>query len=143
MKNITVGILMMIPVILAQAGQPKNTIANRQDQPVKKSDPVEVYYVHMERRCATCQAVEEVTKTLLDEKYTEEIKSGKLVFRSVNFEEKANKPIIQKLKVSGQALLLVSKKERIDLTDKGFLYARTEPDKLKAALISNIDRLIK
>lgn len=110
---------------------------------VKKSNPTEVYYFHMTRRCVTCQAVESVTEEALKENFAEAMKKGDLTFKSVNLEDKENKSLIKKMKVSGQSLLIVNGDEKIDITDKGFLYAKNDPDKLKAEVKGTIEKFLK
>lgn len=110
---------------------------------VKPSTPTEVYYFHMTRRCVTCQAVETVTQEALKEYFPEALAKGGLVFKSVNLEDKENKQLVKKMKVSGQSLLVVSGSDRIDITDKGFLYAKNEPDKLKAEVKSTVGKFLK
>lgn len=98
---------------------------------------IEVYYFHFERRCATCNAVEEVSKQAI-------IKYGDAVrFYSVNLDEKDGEAIGNRLKVSGQSLLIVNKKDKVNLTNEGFMYARNNPDKLTKLLQEKIDKMIK
>lgn len=110
---------------------------------VKKSDPVEVYYFHMTRRCVTCQTVERVAEEAVKENFKDAIAKGEVSFKSVNLEDKANKALMKKLKVGGQSLLIVSGSEKIDITDKGFLYAVNEPEKLKGEIKSHVEQFLK
>ena len=50
-----------------------------------------MYYFHYERRCATCQAVEDESAKALNELYPEKVKSGEMTFLSVNIEDETNK----------------------------------------------------
>jgi hypothetical protein len=104
---------------------------------------VEVYYFHYSRRCATCNAVENETQKALDEYFKEELDNGSLVFLSVNVEEESNITLVELYQISGQALILVSGDEKIDLTDKAFLNALTKPEKLRKAVKESIDKLTK
>ena len=49
---------------------------------------------------------------------------------------------IQKAKAEGQRLLIISGNNRIDLTDVAFMYARNNPEKLKAEIKKTIDTLL-
>jgi len=91
-------------------------------------------YFHAKRRCATCEAVEAVTKEALKEYYKGEIK-----FYSINREE--DKELAKKYNIEWQALIIVKGDEIINLTNDAFLNARTNPDKLKAKLKSTIDQM--
>jgi hypothetical protein len=91
---------------------------------------VEVYYFHNTRRCATCNAVEDVTLETLKTSYAPQMESGELTFRSLNIEDDANEALARKLNVSGQTLLIVKDGKKKDLTNDAFLYARSKPEKL-------------
>jgi hypothetical protein len=92
---------------------------------------VEVYYFHNTRRCATCQAVESVTKETLEEFYPEQMKNGEIIFQSLNIEEDENEVLARELDISGQTLLFIKDGEKKDLTNDAFMHARSNPDKLK------------
>ena len=104
---------------------------------------VEVYYFHFTRRCMTCNNVEKVSKEALQQQYAEKVKSGEIVFKSVNLDEKEGEAVGAKLKVEGQALLIVSGDKKVDLTEKGFMYANNSPEKLKAEIKKVIDEMLK
>jgi len=103
---------------------------------------VEVYYFHYSRRCATCNAVEEVSKKTISESFASQFKKREITFKSVNLDEKSSDALAKKCKAEGQALLIVSNGKRVDLTDKAFMYARTSPEKLKAEIKKTIDSLL-
>jgi hypothetical protein len=103
----------------------------------------EVYYFHYTRRCVTCNAVEEVTKKTLEALYSKQLKAGVITFKSINLDEATGNAIGEKLSISGQTLLIVGSGKSVDLTSEAFLTARSNPEKLKASLRSNIDTLIK
>lgn len=95
---------------------------------------IQVLYFHQTRRCATCQAVEEVTKTTVTEEYGKEV-----TFKSINLEKE--KELAKKYGVHGQSLLVVKGKEKYNLTNVGFMYARNQPQRLKSKLITTIKSL--
>jgi predicted membrane-bound dolichyl-phosphate-mannose-protein mannosyltransferase len=102
---------------------------------------IEVYYFHNTRRCATCQAVEAVTKRTLEENYPEQMKDGMIAFQSLNIEEDVNEPLARELHVSGQTLLFVKDGKKKDLTNDAFMYARTNPEKFQEKIIETLDNL--
>jgi hypothetical protein len=104
---------------------------------------IEVYYFHFTRRCMTCNNVEKVSKEAVEQQYADKVKAGELTFKSINLDEKDGEAIGAKLKVEGQTLLIVSGDKRVDLTDKGFLYANNSPEKLKAEIKKAIDGMLK
>lgn len=99
--------------------------------------PVKAYYFHATRRCATCEAVEAVTKEALQEYY-----GDKVTFESINREENKDNPLVSKYEISGQTLLIIKGDEKIDLTNEAFLNARTNPEKFKTKLKSTIDAMM-
>src|SRR5690554_805153 len=72
---------------------------------------VKAYYFHATRRCATCQAVEEVSKEAIKEYY-----GDKVTFESINRDEEKDNPLMTKHKVNGQTLLIVNGNKEVDLT---------------------------
>lgn len=104
---------------------------------------VEVYYFHFTRRCTTCNNVEKVSKEAVEKQYPDKVKSGDIFFKSINLDEKDGEAIGKKLKVEGQTLLIVSGDKRMDLTDKGFMYANNSPEKLTAEIKKAIDEMLK
>ncbi len=104
---------------------------------------IEVYYFHFTRRCMTCTNVEKVSKEAVEQQYAEKVKSGEITFTSVNLDEKEGETLGAKLKVEGQALLIISGEKKVDLTDKGFLYANNSPEKLKAEIKKVVDEMLK
>lgn len=109
---------------------------------VNAGDKVEVFYFHLTRRCVTCQAVENESRNAIESLYPEQVKKGTVSFTSVNIELEGSKAVAERCKVTGQTLLVLSGDVRVDLTDKGFMYATTSPDKLKAEIKNAIDPLL-
>jgi len=107
------------------------------------AEKVEVIYFHFSRRCVTCLAVESKTREALIALYPEEFSAGKITFASVNLEEDKNREIIDRVKATGQALLVISGNESKDLTAEAFLYATSNYGKLKEAIKKAVDPLIK
>ena len=107
-----------------------------------KSAKVEVYYFHFTRRCVTCQAVETESQKAIAALYPKEIKAGKIKFLGVNLDDKGSEVLAAKCKAEGQALLVISGNKRIDLTEKGFMYAHSKPESLKEELKKTIDPLL-
>jgi hypothetical protein len=97
---------------------------------------IEVYYFHYSRRCVTCQAVEAVAQDALIDFY-----EGRIALKSVNLDDKANSDLAKKLGVKGQSLLIVKGDKKIDLTNEGFLNARSNPDKFASKIKESIDAL--
>ena len=98
---------------------------------------IKAYYFHNATRCVTCKTVEAEAKTDLKELY-----GDKVSFQSLNLEEKSTQEHAKKLKVSGQTLLVVNGEKQVNLTNEGFLYAVTNPDKFKKIIKEKVDPLM-
>jgi thiol-disulfide isomerase/thioredoxin len=104
---------------------------------VSTANKVEAYYFHNTARCVTCKTVEAEAKADLENLY-----GSQVTFKALNLEDDANKAIAKKLEVSGQTLLLVKGDQKINLTNEGFLYAVTNPTKLKSIIKEKVDGLL-
>jgi len=140
MKNLKSHWFLLIAVatLFPAAGMNAQKSTKKPENPAK----IEVIYFHYTRRCLTCNAVEAETLKALETLYQSQYKSGKITFKSVNLDEKDSKAIAEKCKAEGQALIIISGKKRFDLTETGFMYARSNPEKLKAELKKAIDFLL-
>jgi len=146
MKKYLPLIIIAVVVVVAAAALSgfRSGAHDAEDKTVFTSgEKVEVLYFHLTRRCVTCQAVENVTRDAVHELYADEISSGKLVFRSLNLDDKSSAADAERVKATGQSLLIVSGDTRIDLTSEGFMYARNKPEKLREELKKAIDPLLK
>lgn len=103
---------------------------------------LQVYYFHFTKRCATCNAVENETKVALEMYYADQVKEGNVAFTSLNLEEEDGKKMAEQLKVTGQTLLLVQGDQMVNLTNEGFMNARTNNGKFHEILKSNIDKML-
>jgi hypothetical protein len=134
-------IIQLLFTLLLLSGMDSSCQAQKEEQKaqdVVQKATVEVYYFHYTRRCPTCLAVEEETKKAVAELY-----AGKVSFASFNLDEAEGQKKGEAVGVSGQTLLIVKGKDKIDLTNEGFLYAKTNPEELKKILSEKIDPLLK
>ena len=137
-KHISIIILAVIisSFFSANSQTPKAT------KVIAKPSKVEVYYFHYTRRCVTCQAVETETQKSILALYPLQAKKGLITFKSINLDDKSSEAIAAKCKAEGQSLLITSYNKRVDLTDKAFMYAKSNPAKLKAELKKIIDPML-
>jgi len=103
---------------------------------------IRVYYFHNTMRCPTCNAVENETKVALEMFYEDNMKTGTIDFTSLNLEEDEGEKMAESLRVSGQTLLIVKGETHVNLTNEGFMNARTNPDKFHEILKTQIDKLL-
>ncbi|MFH2055072.1 MAG: nitrophenyl compound nitroreductase subunit ArsF family protein [bacterium] len=85
---------------------------------VDVADQSVVTYFHGDVRCATCKKLEAYSHEAIVEGFSDELKSGSLVWRTVNYDEDANKHYIDDYKLYTKALI-VSKMS--DSTEVGWV----------------------
>ena len=137
MKALFLNLSILALLITSISCNTVNGKEEKKESEVIKSDKVEAIYFHATRRCATCQAVEEVAKSYIAENYTD-----KVSFISVNREEEQNAKLIEKYEITGQTLLIVNGDKVVNLTIDAFMNARSNPDKLKELIKSTIDTFL-
>ena len=69
-------------------------------------EKVEVYHFHATRQCYTCKTVGAYAEETVNTYFADELKSGKLVFASVNIELPENKALADKYEAKGSSLLI-------------------------------------
>jgi len=109
---------------------------------VANSANVEVYYFHTTIRCVTCKTVEAEARKNVELLYADKVKAGNISFTSLNLEEATGRAMGEKLGVNSQTLLIVNGDQRINITNEGFLYAVSQPQKFAEIMKSKIDPLL-
>jgi len=117
-----------------------NAQESQQDEKsIQKSsaDKVQVYYFHGTRRCATCKAVGQVSKELVESKYGD---NDKVEFVEIDYDVSGNEELVEKFEVTSSGLYVYNGEDDINLTSFAFQYAKTDPEKLRKRLIKLIDK---
>jgi len=137
MKNLKLlfFVLPLICISIACATETNDQNEQKEDPAVEQTE-VSVYYFHFERRCATCKAVESVSKEAISDLYGDKVK-----FNALNLDDEEGKKTAERLGVSGQALLVIQGNKRTDLTTDAFMNAVNKPEELKNKLEKTIDPL--
>ncbi|MDD3877759.1 MAG: nitrophenyl compound nitroreductase subunit ArsF family protein [Bacteroidales bacterium] len=128
-KNILLVILLYIGLFLSSCGgntEQKETIAD--EKVVYGQTKVEVYYFHGDRRCATCNAIEELVKSFLAEAYNN---NPDVKFFVINYDKSENAEIAEKFAVAGSSLFIASGDKKMNLTMEAFQFVSADPDYLK------------
>jgi hypothetical protein len=121
-----------------------NSQTNQKPAPaISDNNDVEVYYFHMTTRCVTCKTVEAEARKNIEMLYPAQVKTGKITFIALNLEEASGKSFSEKLGVNSQTLLIVKGEQKINITNEGFLYAVSQPQKFAEVMKSKIDPLMK
>lgn len=134
MKN---SVLFAFALILMVGSWSCNAQTNKKDTKTDATAKVEAYYFHFSARCVTCKTVEAEAKADIESLY-----GGKVSFQSVNLDDASSKALAEKLQVAGQTLLIVKGDTKINITNEGFMYARTNPEKFKSIIKEKVDKLL-
>lgn len=133
----TIKIFSLLILVASMSVSCSGQTSKNETSSVKKADDVQVYYFHNARRCATCKAVEAESKKAVEALYGDTVS-----FASYNLEEAEGEQKADELGVSGQTLLIVSGETQFNITNEGFMNARSNPDKLKQVIRDKIDPLM-
>ena len=110
----------------------------------KNENYVEILYFHGKQRCATCVAIEENTKQLIEERFSEQISKGELVFKTIDINE--NETLADKYEITWSSLVLVDNqngKEFVeDLTNFAFTNALNSPEEFKEGVSKQINNML-
>lgn len=129
MKKIIV--LLGIALAVCSCGKSQKEMAQNTVSP---ENVIKVFYFHGTQRCATCLAVESLTREVVLQSYATQVKQGKIVFQVVDFSTKEGEKIADKYEISYSSLLLVQNGKVEDLTDMAFENAKNNPDVFRAKL---------
>jgi len=64
------------------------------------------YYFHSNVRCLNCHNMEEYAKEAIEKNFAEELEDGRLVFKTVNVEEKENEHFVDDYELYTKALVI-------------------------------------
>lgn len=108
------------------------------------ADRVEVLSFHAKRRCATCLAIERLTREVVATEFPDALADSSLVFRVVDLTQE--EALADRYEVAWSSLLLHGRSRGadtvIDLTRFAFDNARRNPEAFKAGLKSEIGKLL-
>ncbi|MBE9487587.1 MAG: thioredoxin [Bacteroidetes bacterium] len=108
---------------------------------------IEVLYFHGKQRCMTCNAIEKITKEVLQSDYSEELEKGIISMKIYDISLEENRDIAKKYEVSWSTLLVNTWEKGVetsnDMTKTGFMYARKSPEQFKAELKNKINTFLK
>lgn len=141
MKKELLMIALCMGMVACSGGKRGSAAENRQTN----KDVVEVLYFHGAQRCATCVAIEKNTTELLETTFADKLRSGKLVFKSVDITEEET--LADKYEVSWSSLIIVDydkngKEESTNMTEFAFGNARTNPESFKKGIAEQINTML-
>ncbi|WP_340112851.1 nitrophenyl compound nitroreductase subunit ArsF family protein [Maribellus mangrovi] len=132
--KINLKLLSLVFALLVSLG-----LSAQQSTPTQENETtkVDVYYFHLTTRCATCRAIESEAKQDVKELFGNDV-----TFAAYNLDEPAGEAKGKELGVNSQSLIAVKGDKKVNLTNEGFLYARTNPEKFKQVIEEKIKPLL-
>lgn len=82
------------------------------------SDRVILYYFHGSFRCHTCTNMEKYSEEAIESYFSDEVSSGKLVFKDINVEEKGNSHYVDDYGLYTKSLVLSLVKDGTEVKNK-------------------------
>lgn len=126
--------------VVACGGAPALPVASevvqQQSDTVAQDDCVQVLYFHGKKRCITCNAIERLSRQVVDS-----IGSDRVVMRVIDISDPTNEQIADKYEVTWSSLILVRGDRSENLTKMGFGCAKNRPAEFKASLGEQIDKI--
>ncbi len=111
-------------VFIACQGQDNSKTLTTTDT-TTKIEVIDFYGTH---RCVTCKAIEANAKYTVETYFQDEVKAGKVEFKTVNVDEEKNYGIAERFEATGTALFINvikgGKEQHIDLTNFAFAKGR-------------------
>lgn len=144
MKKLLFALLAVLT--LSSCGNSQNAKAQSTTKTTQK-EYIEVLYFHGKQRCVTCNAIEKLTKEVLEKDFAQQVKDGKVVFKVIDISTKDGEKIADKYEVTWSSLFINKWKDgkevKNNMTDFGFSYAKNSPEVFKAGVKKKIDELLK
>lgn len=136
MKKLLMIFALMIGLMSCGNGE------NKANAKIPEKDRVEVIYFHGKQRCATCMAIENHTKELINTTFATELKNGTIVLKTVDISTPEGETLADKYEVTWSSLFVNKWKDGKEIsnnmTEFGFGNARKDPDGFKKGLAEKI-----
>lgn len=144
MKKIVCLIACLALLVSCGGNQTKNAQASVPEE--LGENRVELLVFYGAQRCATCRAIEDHSKELVESVFAEDLSSGLLVYRTVDMTTADGEALADRYEVASSSLLLVQHlgdKETVNnLTRFAFGSARTKPEEFKSGLQKEVRNLL-
>ncbi len=104
--------------LVACGGNAKHSVsADDTRKEVAVQDGVEVLYFHGKQRCATCMAIEQGTREVMENELADAVGKGEVKFRVVDISLEENEAIAEKYEVTWSSLFVVKHKGGTDTAE--------------------------
>ena len=108
------------------------------------ADKVQVFLFHTTHRCSSCIAIGRLAGETVKERFSDELKSGRIEFAEINIDFPENKDLAKKFRASGSSLFINSIYNNQDHIKHNTMVWRliNNPDKFKDYLEGEINILL-
>lgn len=104
-KKIIIGVGVIALILLAVfVVKPKNNLIDNSNP--TGATKVQVFLFHATQRCPTCIRIGKLAEATVNERFAEQLKSGKIEFREINIDLPENKELADKFLARGSALYI-------------------------------------
>ena len=110
---------------------------------IPDAEYIQVVMFHLEQRCESCNAVEQVTKELLEEEYGRALDAGEVKFIPLGFRSENGRKAAGYLGATGQSLFVVKGDSISNLTPDAFVFATVNPQHYRNALKQELKEYLK
>ena len=144
MRELLFGILMIATFsYCGNSNKDKSQVISE----VSQNDRIEILYFHGKQRCITCNAIERLTKEVVEQDFASMLKEGRVVFKTIDISTEEGEGIADKYEVTWSSLFINkwdNQEEKINnMTDFGFTYAKSTPETFKEGVKTKIEELLK
>ena len=143
MKTVLYIFIVLIFIACGNTGKTKTTDSANQEQ----KDRVEVLYFHGKQRCLTCNAIEKLSKEVVDTLFTKELKEGRVIYKTIDISEKENEALADKYEVTWSSLFINKWKDGeetpVNMTEFAFTHATSSPAIFKEGVKKKIEEQLK
>jgi len=100
--------LQLLAMAAALAYPAPDAAAQQTVAPQSGAHKVIAYYFHTDTRCSTCMKIEAYSKEAIEKGFPEELKSGRLEMRIINYEKPEHRHFMQDYKLVSKSLVLAN-----------------------------------
>ncbi|MEE9443019.1 MAG: nitrophenyl compound nitroreductase subunit ArsF family protein [candidate division Zixibacteria bacterium] len=109
-------ILLAFSAVVSDDQQPAKskdtTITSEEKSDADKSQKqIVVYYLHGNKRCATCKKIEAYSEEAIKSGFSENLKDSSIVWQTVNFEDEGNEHYVKDYQLYTKSLILSRKND--------------------------------
>ena len=94
--------------------------AEQSPQP-KRSHYIQAYYLHGNKRCATCEKLERYSRSAVEEGFAEELADGRLAWSVLNMDEPEHQHFVQDYDLFAQSVVVVEVRDGDEVRWKNLL----------------------